>query len=151
MSGTSLNLFGKKWEINFILWNYALCAVYEGWFKLMDQRDCCTKVLEGVVVSCKILVSVCQTTQHHFLEDYNLGLLCFVNIPMLVFSAFWPRKAKLLSEAQTCNKTCSMVKNDSYVLQYNKLGHVLLTLWVFIFKLTGFLVTFWVNLFMALI
>ena len=75
----------------------------------------------------------------------------FVNIPMLVFSAFWPRKAELLSEAQARSTTCSVVKNDSYVLQYNKLCHVLLTFRFFIFKLIGFLVTFWVNLFMALI
>ena len=70
---------------------------------------------------------------------------------MLVFSAFWPRKAKLLSEEQARSKTCSTVKNDCYELQYNKLYHVLLTFRFFIFKLVGFLVTFWINLLMALI
>jgi len=70
---------------------------------------------------------------------------------MLVFSAFWPRRAQLLSEAQARSKTCSIVNNDSYVLQYNKFCHVLPTFRFFIFKLVGFLVTFWTNLFMALI
>jgi len=70
---------------------------------------------------------------------------------ILVLSAFWPRKAKLFSEAPACSKTCSTVKNDSYVLQYNRLRHVLPTFRFFIYKLVGFLVTCWVNLLMALI
>ena len=70
---------------------------------------------------------------------------------MLVLSAFWPRKAKLLSEAPARSKTCYTVKNDSSVLQYNKLCHVVPTFRFFIFKLVGFLVTFWVNLLLALI
>jgi hypothetical protein len=114
----------------------------------MDQRDCWTRVLEELVVCCRMLVPFCQTTQHHSLEDYNLGLLC-VNIPLLVLSAFWPRKVKLLSEAQVRIKSCSTVRNDSYVLQYNILCDVLLSFRFFIFKLVGFLATFWVNLLMA--